>query len=62
MKLFDWLFGWSRDNRDRREQDADRKISPAMPMSAAGAQLSGEHPRSETEDELRKAAGDKPVQ
>jgi len=62
MNLFDWLFGWTRDNRDRRDQGAERKISPAMPMAGAGSQISGEHPRSETEDELRKAVGEKSAQ
>jgi hypothetical protein len=61
MNLWRWLFGGeARDNRDRREQDVERKISPAMPMSAAGAQLAGEKKPSETERELREASGESP--
>jgi hypothetical protein len=62
MGLLQWLFGSAPDNRDRRKEEAERKISPAMPMAGAGAELAGEHPRSETEDELRKASGEKPSQ
>ena len=31
MKLFEWLFGPTPDNRDRRAEGAKRKISVAMP-------------------------------
>jgi hypothetical protein len=62
MKLFEWLFGPTPDNRDRRAEDAERKISIAMPMAGAGAEVAADHVESETEKELRKAAGDKPRQ
>lgn len=60
MRLFDWLFGAARDNRDRRAEDAERKLSIAMPMAGAGAQVAADHPVTETEKELREAAGEKP--
>jgi hypothetical protein len=59
MKLFQWLFGSTPDHRDRRAEDAERKISIAMPMAGAGAELAAEHVESETEKELREAAGEK---
>ena len=62
MRLLRWLFGSGTDNRDRRKEEAERKISVAMPMAGAGAELAGEHARSETEEELHKAAGEKPTQ
>jgi hypothetical protein len=60
MGLFSWLFGDGGDNRGRtdRKQDAGRKLSAAMPMAGAGAELSGERDRTETEDALRRATGD----
>lgn len=59
MGLISWLFGESGENRDRKdaEQDAGRKLSPAMPMAGAGAELSGQDHDSETEDALKRAAG-----
>jgi len=61
VNLWQWFFGGEeRDNRNRREQDAKRKISPAMPMSAVGAQLAGEEKSSLTERELREASDEGP--
>jgi hypothetical protein len=62
MRLFDWLFGSTRDNRDRHAQDVERKLSIAMPTAGAGAQVAADHPVSETEKELRETAGEKPRQ
>jgi hypothetical protein len=63
MGLLQWLFGWaSPDDRDRREHDAERKLSVSMPMAAAGAELAAQKPASETEQELRETAGDNPKQ
>lgn len=58
MSLWDWLRRWTPDNRDRNEpeQDAQRKISPAMPMAGAGAELSAENEDSETEAALKRAS------
>jgi hypothetical protein len=42
--------------------NAERKISAAMPVAGAGAELAGEHLRRETEKELRETAGEKPTQ
>ena len=44
MGLFSWMFGDSGGDRGRndRQRDAVRKLSPAMPMAAAGAELDGE--------------------
>jgi hypothetical protein len=56
--IFDRLFGWTRKQSDRREHDASRKLSPAMPMAAAGAELTAERKSSETENALRRAVGD----
>jgi hypothetical protein len=62
MGFFSWLFGGSDDNRGPtdRQQDAARKLSPAMPMAGAGAELDGERNQSETEDALKRAAGNDP--
>lgn len=62
MGLLRRLFANSADNRDRRKEDAERKISAAMPVAGAGAEHGGEHLRSETEKELRETAGEKPTQ
>jgi hypothetical protein len=59
MKLLEWLFGSTPDNRNRRAEDSERKISIAMPMAGAGAELAAEHVESETEKELRETAGEK---
>lgn len=56
MRLWSWLFGWNRDDRERRAGDTERKISPAMPMAAAGAELSAQPDKSETEESLKRAA------
>lgn len=58
MRIFDWLFGWNSENRQRREsgQDAGRKLSPAMPMAGAGAELQARHRDSETEKVAKRAA------
>ena len=58
MGILDWLFRWTRDNRDRndRDQEAERKISPAMPMAGAGAQLDAQPNHSETEEALKRAS------
>lgn len=57
MGLFSWLLGDRGDNRLRnnRQQDAGRKLSPAMPMAGAGAELDGERDSSETEAALERA-------
>jgi hypothetical protein len=56
MGLFSWLFakGDYRARNDPRE-DAGRKLSPAMPMAGAGAELDGERDESETEKALERA-------
>ena len=58
MGLFSWWFGDSSGDRGRndRQRDAGRKLSPAMPMAAAGAELDGEKDESETEAALQRAA------
>jgi hypothetical protein len=56
MGIWTWLFGSSEDERDHRETDADRKLSPAMPMAGAGADLSGESENGETEENVKRAA------
>lgn len=57
MKLLDWLFGKA-EQRDRNNagKEAGRTLSPAMPMSAAGAELSADGPKSRTEEKLQQAA------
>ena len=57
MGLFSWLFKDSGGDRGRndRQRDAGRKLSPAMPMAAAGAELDGEKDESETENALQRA-------
>jgi hypothetical protein len=51
---------WSGREDDRRRetavQDRARMLEMDEPMAGAGAQLSGMHAHSETEDELRRAA------
>jgi hypothetical protein len=59
MKIFDWLFGWTPDNRDRRAEDAERKISVPMPLAETGTEIAADHVGSETEKELREATGEK---
>ena len=61
MGWFAWLFGDGGDNRRRndRQQDAGRKLSPAMPMAGAGAELDGERDESETEKALERATRNK---
>jgi hypothetical protein len=56
--IFDRLFGWIRKEPDRRQRDASRKLSPAMPMAAAGAELTADRKSSETEKAVRRAVGD----
>lgn len=58
MGLFSWMFGDAGDDRGRneRQRDAGRKLSPAMPMAGAGAELVGERDESETEAALERAA------
>lgn len=56
MGLFDWLKRWTSDNRERRDEQETRKISPAMPMAGASAQLAAEPEQSESEQALRRAA------
>jgi hypothetical protein len=58
MGLFSWLFGSKTEDRDRRRDDAARKISPAMPMAGAGAELAGQDRDSETERALKRATGE----
>jgi len=61
MGLLSWLFRGEGDNRKRndRQQDAARKLSPAMPMAAAGAELDGQREESETEEALERATRDR---
>jgi hypothetical protein len=54
MGILQWLFGLEADNRERRENDAARKLSPAM--AAAGAELQAAPVRSESEEALKRAA------
>jgi hypothetical protein len=58
MGLFSWMFGESGGDRGRneRQRDVGRKLSPAMPMAGAGAELAGERDESETEEALQRAA------
>ena len=60
MGIFSWLLGGHADNRERnsRSQETERKLSPAMPMAGAGAELDGEHEESETERALERATKD----
>ena len=62
MKLFEWLFGSTPDNHDRRAEETERKISVAIPMGGAGAQIAAESVESETEKELPEATGAKQQQ
>ena len=57
MGLFSWMFGDSGGDRRRndRQRDAGRKLSPAMPMAGAGAEIAGERDESETEEALQRA-------
>ena len=57
MRLFSWMFGDSGGDRGRNDRrwDAGRKLSPAMPMAGAGAELSGQRDESETEEALQRA-------
>ena len=55
MGILKWLFGREADNRERREDDALRNVSPAMSMAAAGADLRATSYRSESEEALRRA-------
>jgi hypothetical protein len=59
MKLFEWLFGPTPDNRDRRAENAERKVSVPMPLAGMGAEIAADHVESETEKEPRKTAGEK---
>ena len=58
MGFFSWLTDRRGENRNRgdRQQEAARKLSPAMPMAGAGAELAGESNASETEENLKRAA------
>lgn len=60
MGILARLMDWGRERRDRRKRDATRKLSPAMPMAAAGAELSVSHEKSETEQNLERATGATP--
>lgn len=55
VKLF-----WGGHDNDRRDessaQDAARMLEMDEPMAGAGAQLSGMHKSSETEDALKRAS------
>jgi len=57
MGLFSWMFGDAGGDRGRNDhqRDASRKLSPAMPMAGAGAELAGERDESETEEALQRA-------
>jgi hypothetical protein len=59
MSLWSWLTGTNAqpDNRNRgsSQQEADRRLSIAMPMAAAGATLGAQPEKSETEKELDRA-------
>ena len=44
--------------RNERQRDAGRKLSPAMPMADAGAELAGERDETETEKALQRATKD----
>ena len=57
MGLFTW-FGDAGGDRGRNERlrDAGRKVSPAMPIAGAGAELAGERDETETEAALQRAA------
>ena len=60
MGLMQWLFGWaSPDDRDRREHDGERKLSIAMPMAAASAELAAREPASEAEQKLRETGNNR---
>lgn len=61
MGLLSWLFRGEGDDRNRndRQRDAARKLSPAMPVAAAGAELDGEREESETEEALERATRDR---
>ena len=48
-EAFEWLFGSTPDNHDRRAEETERKISVAIPMGGAGAQTAAESVESETE-------------
>ncbi len=54
MKLFEWLFGPTPDNRDRRAEGAKRKI-----CQWPDGRSDSHHVESETEKELREVAGEK---
>lgn len=55
MGLLSWLFRGEADERNDRQQEAARKLSPAMPMAGAGAELDGQRDESETEVALERA-------
>jgi hypothetical protein len=62
-KFFAELLLGGRDEERRHETAADdsvRMLEMDEPMAGAGAQLSARHPHSETEDALRRAAGQDP--
>ena len=56
MGILTWLFGRQADSRERREDDAVRKLSPATSIAAAGANLQATPGRSESEEALKSAA------
>ena len=59
MRWLTWLFGSNDENeksRNDRQNDASRKLSPAMPMAGAGAELAGQGEGSETEEALKRAS------
>jgi hypothetical protein len=61
MGLLSWLFRGEGDDRDRndRQREAARKLSPAIPMAAVGAELEGQREDSETEEALQRATRDR---
>lgn len=61
MGLLSWLFGRGEDrNRNDPQRDAMRKLSPAMPIAGAGAELDWQRRQSETEEASERAAGGRP--
>jgi hypothetical protein len=50
MCIFDWLFGWTSDNRRRGDgdQEVERKLSLAIPMVGAASELQARPGASDT--------------
>jgi hypothetical protein len=54
---FSRLFGQKPASQtDRRKEEAERRLSPGMPVAGVGAELDGERFPTETEEELKRAA------